>query len=500
MSFEAGIAQFIAYSNVVGNLLWGWYTQAFILLVGAYLLVGTRFYVFRKFGFIMKNTLGKAFDKQTTTTAGLTPWQAVLGAVAGTIGMGNIAGTASAIAVGGPGAMFWMWIFAFLGMSIKMEEVTLALHYREVAPDGSSIYGGPMYYMKKALNAKVLSFLFSIGLILNCLLMASTMQTHTIIESVQAAYNVNGYIVAGIVVILSFLAIYGGLKQIGKVCEILVPAMTVIWLLIAVVVVLGNITNVPAALWSVVRDAFRPTAAVGGFAGASIALAVQQGAARGTGSNDAGVGVAPILQATADCKHPITQGWWGATEVFFVTHIICSLTALIILTPKGVWSEGKTGVALTMAAIETVIPPILANFLVTLCIFAFCFSTIVAFFVYYQTVCVDMFGEKSFKYLRWLYFILPMVFAEYKNVNALYGGFANIGTGLCLLPNMVALTLLAKPFFGLLKDWESGEKKWNTAYTDKSHHYILMCDEYRQKIESQEQVADQAMELKKEEA
>lgn len=485
--FTEFITQFIALSNVIGNLLWGWYTQAFLLLIGAYLLIGTRLYVFRKFAYILKNTLGKAFEKRTTDTAGLTPVQAVLGALAGTIGMGNIAGTASAIAVGGPGAVFWMWLFAFLGMSLKMQEVTLAVHYREVAPDGSSIYGGPMYYMKKALNAKALAALFSVGLILNCLFMADTMQIHTIIEATQEAYHINGYVICGVVVILAMSAILGGLKKIGRVCEILVPAMTVIWLVVAVVVLLGNFQHIPAAIQSIFSDAFRSTVAAGGFLGASLSLTIQQGAARGTGSNDAGVGVAPCLHATADVEHPIKQGMWGATEVFIDTIIVCSLTAFIILSPEGVWHSGKTGVALTMAAINTVVPAKITNFVVTLCISAFCLSTVIAFFVYYQTACVNLFGEQAFKYLKWLYFIIPMMFAEYKNVNALYGGFANIGSGLCLLPNLIALAFLTKPFFGLLKDWESGERKYDTSITDKNHHYIKMCDAYRKVIETQEQ-------------
>ena len=346
----------IELSNVIGGLLWGWYTQAFLILVGVYMLVGTKFYVFRKFGYIMKNTLGKMFEKTENNTAGLTSVQAVLGALAGTIGMGNIAGTASAISIGGPGAVFWMWLFAFLGMSVKTAEVTLAVHYREVAPDGSSIYGGPMYYMRKAMNAKALSVVFTIGLILNCVFMASTMQTHTIIESVNRAYNINPYLIAAVCVVLAALAVLGGLKSIGKVCEIMVPVMTVVWFAIAIIVIGGNIADVPHALASIFINAFTPTSAVGGFVGASIATAIQQGAARGTGSNDAGVGVAPCIHATADVEHPFKQGLWGTAEVFIDTIVVCTMTALIILTPEDVWCSGESGVALTMAAVETVIP------------------------------------------------------------------------------------------------------------------------------------------------
>lgn len=483
MSLTSLLASIINLSNVIGGLLWGWWTQLFLILVGGYLLVGTRFYVFRRFGYIMKNTMGKMFEKRENKTVGLTSVQAVLGALAGTIGMGNIAGTASAIAVGGPGAVFWMWLFAFLGMSLKTAEVTLAVHYREVAPDGSYIYGGPMYYMRKALNAKALAVVFSVGLILNAVLMAATMQTHTIIEAVNYAYNINPYIIGGVIVVLTMLVVLVGLKGIGKVCEALVPAMTLIWFLIALVVVGSNISNVPYAISQIFIHAFTSVSAAGGFVGASVALAIQQGAARGTGSNDAGVGVAPCIHATADVEHPFKQGMWGTTEVFVDTIVVCTLTALIILTPKDIWSSGGTGVALTMSAIETVLPANISNFLVTLCIFAFCFSTVLVFYVYFETACVNLFGENAFKYLKWLYFIVPAAFAGYTNVNALYGGFANIGSGLCLLPNLIAVALLGKPFFGLLKDWE-GERKYDTAITDKNHQYIKMSKEYERELAS----------------
>lgn len=475
MNFKEIVSSIIDMSNVFGGLLWGWYTQLFLILVGIYLLVGSKFYVFRKFRYIIKNTIGKMFEKKDNKTAGLSSVQAVFGALAGTIGMGNIAGTASAIAVGGPGAVFWMWIFAFLGMSIKTAEVTLAVHYREVASDGSSIYGGPMYYMRKAMNAKVLSIIFSIGLILNCVLMASTMQTHTIIEAVTASYDINPYLIAIAVVALTMMAVLGGLKSIGKVCEFLVPIMTVVWFLIAGTVIIGNIANVPHAVSSIFVNAFTPTSATGGFLGASISLAIQQGAARGTGSNDAGVGVAPCIHATANVEHPFLQGIWGAVEVFIDTIIVCTLTALIILTPNDIWSSGASGVALTMSAINTVFPQSIGNFLVTICIFGFCFSTVLSFYVYYETACVNLFGKKSFKFLKWLYFLFPLAFAGYADVNALYGGFANIGSGLCLLPNLIAIVILAKPFFGLLHDWESGERKYDTSITDLNHNYIKMC-------------------------
>ena len=472
----AVISAIVDFFNVVGNFLWGPWTQIFLLCVGAYLLIGTKFYVFRRFGYIMKNTLGKMFKKQETDTKGLTSVQAVLSALAGTIGMGNISGTASAIAVGGPGAVFWMWLFAFFGMSVKTCEVTLAVHYRDVDKDGT-VHGGPMYYMKKALNAKVLAIIFSIGLFFNALLMAGTMQLHTVVEAADASYGWNPYVVAAVLVVLMAFAVLGGVKSVGKVCGVLVPFMTVIWIALAIISICFNVTEIPRVFAQIFEGAFNGTAATGGFTGATIALAVQQGAARGTGSNDAGVGVAPCVHATADVSHPFLQGMWGTAEVFIDTIIVCTMTALIILLPENVWNSGETGVALTLKGLTAVLPAAPANAILNICVAAFCFSTALVFYIYYETASINLFGKKSFKYIRWLYFIFPLVFAGYSNVNALWNGFANTATALCLLPNLVALVLLAKPFFGLIKDWE-GDHKYDTAKVDGTDHYIKVSEKY----------------------
>lgn len=482
--FNTIISSFIDLTNTIGSFLWGPWTQLFLIGIGIYLTLGTGFYQVRKFGYIMKNTVGKIFKKREDSKVGLTEIQAVMGALAGTIGMGNIAGTASAIAVGGPGAVFWMWIFAFFGMMVKTAEVTLAVHYREVSADGKEIHGGPMYYMRKALNSKLLAGLFSFGLFFNALLMASTMQTHTIVDAAQAAYGWNPYIVAAVVIVLTALAVLGGLKKIGKVCENLVPAMTVVWILTAVAVIILNVDQLPRVFSQIFVEAFVPTAAAGGFVGASVAMAIQQGAARGTGSNDAGLGVAPCIHATADVEHPFKQGLWGTAEVFIDTIVVCTMTAFIILAPADVWSSGQSGVALTLLGLQSIMPNFLANLILNVCVFAFCFSTVLVFFVYYETATINLFGQKSFKYLKWLYFVFPVLFAGYADVNALYGGFANIATALCLLPNLVALVLLSKPFFGLMKDYTSGEHKYATALTDINHQYIKVHPAYEKELEA----------------
>ena len=479
---------FVELCNTVGGFLWGPWTQIFLIAVGIYLTIGTKFYQVRKFGYIMKNTVGTIFQKREDSKVGLTEVQAVMGALAGTIGMGNISGTASAIAIGGPGAVFWMWIFAFFGMMIKTSEVTLAVHYREVSPDGKEIHGGPMYYMKKALNSKLLAVIFSFGLFFNALLMASTMQTHTIVEAAGASYGFNPYVVAVVVVGLAALAILGGLKSIGKVCETFVPVMTVIWILAALYILATNFTQIPRVFSSIFLEAFAPTPAAGGFVGASVAMAIQQGASRGTGSNDAGLGVAPCIHATAEVDHPFKQGLWGTAEVFIDTIIVCTMTAFIILAPVGAdgvptWASGESGVALTLLGMQQSMPAFMADLIVNICVAAFCFSTVLVFYVYYETASINLFGKKSFKYIKWLYFIFPIAFAGYTNVNALWGGFANVATGLCLLPNLIALVLLSGSFFGLVKDYD-GERKYLTAITDKSHQYIKTHPAYLATIRS----------------
>ena len=431
----------------------------------------------------MKNTLGSMFKKSEASTNRLTSVQAVMSALSGTIGMGNIAGTASAIAVGGPGAVFWMWVFAFTGMSLKMAEVTLAVHYRDVDANGKT-YGGPMYYMKKALNSKLLACIFCFGLFFNCLMMSATMQTHTIAESLNASFNINPYITAIVVCLLTFLAVQGGIKIVGKTCEVLTPVMTIVWVVTALIVLFSNFTHIPRVFELIIVHAFSPTAAVGGFAGSTIAQAIKQGPARGTGSNDAGVGVAPCIHATAEVDHPFRQGLWGSTEVFVDTIIVCSMTAFIILAPVDVWSSGATGVTLTLAGLQSVLPTTLADIVLNLCVAAFCFSTVLVFFVYYETASVYLFGQKFFKVVKWLYFIVPILFAGYANVDKLWGGFANIASGLCLLPNLVALILLSRPYFALIKDFE-GEQKYKTAYTDKTKDYIKVHPEYKKSISEQ---------------
>ncbi len=418
----------------------------------------------------MKNTMGKLFQKQETETKGLTQFQAVMGALAGTIGMGNISGTAAAIAIGGPGAVFWMWVFAFFAMTIKCAEVTLAVHYREVSPDGE-IHGGPMYYMKTGLNSKFLEKAFSVGLFFNAILMASVMQIHTVVESTQASYGWNPYIVAGVMVLFVFLSCIGGLKSVGKVCGSLVPVMAILWLLTSVVVIVGNITNLPHAFALIFGNAFTGSSATGGFVGSTIALVIKQGAARATGSNDAGLGLAPCVHATADVDHPFKQGLWGVTEVFIDTVVVCTATALICILPEGNWSSGATGVALTLQGLKSVLPGGAADLICNVCVAAFCLSTTVVFYVYFENASKDLFGKKSFKYLRWLFFLMPLVFAGYSGVNDLYNGFANIATGLCLYPNLIAIVLLSKPFFGLMKDFE-GERRYDTAKVDQSKNFI----------------------------
>lgn len=466
------ISAIVDGSVAIANFLWGPWTQIALLVIGAYLMIGTKFYAVRKFGYVMKTTLGMLFHKQTTQTKGLTQVQAVMGALAGTIGMGNIAGTATAIAIGGPGAVFWMWIFAFFAMTVKCAEVTLAVHYREVSPDGE-IHGGPMFYMEKAIGSKLLSKLFSFGLFVNAILMASVMQIHTVVDSAQSTYGWNPYIVAGVLCLILIFACIGGLKSVGKVCGTLVPIMSLVWIITGIVVVVAKIGNLPHAFGLIFGNAFTGSSAVGGFAGSTIALAIKQGASRATGSNDAGLGLAPCVHATADVEHPFKQGMWGITEVFIDTIVVCTFTALIILLPIDVWHSGATGVSLTLEGLRSVLPTGLADIIVNVCVAAFCFSTTVVFYVYFEDASNNLFGKKPFKYLRWAFFLFPVIFAGYGNVNNLFDGFANMATGLCLWPNLIAIVILSKPFFGLLKDYESGERLYDTAKIDPTGNFIL---------------------------
>ena len=408
------------------------------------LLVGTGIYLTIRLGLLQVARLPKAFQLIFTKDKGhgdVSSFAALCTALAATVGTGNILGVATAIKVGGPGALFWMWMAAFFGMATKYAEGLLAIKYRTKDANGA-VAGGPMHYILLGMGEKwrPLAIFFALAGVLVALLGIGTFtQVNSITESIQNTAQVDPAITALILSIFVGIAVFGGLKSISKVSTAVVPFMAIVYILGTLTVILFNIEKIPATLALIFTSAFSPTAAVGGFAGASIRMAIQNGVARGVFSNESGLGSAPIAAAAAKTNEPVEQGLISMTGTFIDTLIICTLTGLTILV-TGVWSGDLNGVALTQSAFSTVFsyfgPSLLTIFLVL-----FAFTTILGW---------NYYGERCFEFLFgvrfiWLYRVVFVVMV-------LLGGFieldmvwiiADIVNALMALPNLIALLVLS---------------------------------------------------------
>jgi AGCS family alanine or glycine:cation symporter len=437
-------------ASSIDKVLWGPWTMVFIAAIAVFLSLKSKFFQIRKFPSIWKSTLGTVFKKlDRTSTKKLTPFQATATALASTVGMGNMAGVATALSVGGPGAIFWMWLLAFLGMMSKTAEITLAVHYRETDEEGN-LHGGPMYYINKGLGWSFLAKVFSIGILINSILTATLLQSHTVGRAFLASYGIDPYFITGGMAVVTGFVIIGGIKRIGRFCEALVPLMSALYILGGIFIFLVNFEKIPAVFASVLKFAFAPAPAAGGFMGAVVAAAIKNGMAKGMLSNEAGLGTAPMVHATANTKHPFQQGMWGTFEVFLDTIVICTITSFAILS-TGVLSSGESGIALVIKAFTSVLPEGLTNALISFSILSFCLTTQIGFFIYYETSAINVFGKKSMKILKWLYLLPGVAFAGVVHVDRLWV-FANISVGVCSIPNLIAILALNSVFFKLMYD------------------------------------------------
>ena len=386
-------------NSAVNGFVWGVPAMVCIIGVGLLLSIRTRFIQFRKFGYTFKVTLGRIFHKKEASDGSITPFQAVCTALAATVGTGNIAGVAGAIAIGGPGAVFWMWISALLGMCTKFSEVTLAVHFREKNRQGDWT-GGPMYYIKNGLGPKWrwMAVLFALLGVLTVFGTGNATQVNTITSAINTALlnyhvidassvSVSSLIIGIIIAVLVALILLGGIKRIGRVAEMLVPFMALLYIILALGVIFLNIDRVPGVFASIIEGAFSPASVTGGVVG-SFFLSMQKGVARGIFSNEAGLGTGSIAHATADTDHPVKQGFFGIFEVFADTIVICTMTALVILCSGVSVSYGTdAGAELTINGFITTYGSWVSIFTaVALCCFAF--STILGWGLY-GTRCIE---------------------------------------------------------------------------------------------------------------
>ncbi len=414
-----------------------WGPPMLILLVGTgvWLTINLRGLQFTKLGHALYLALIKR-KEEGDAPGDITHFQALMTAMAATVGTGNIAGVATAIAIGGPGALFWMWITGLVGMATKYAEAILAVKYREVDENGE-MCGGPMYYISKGLNMPWLGTMFAVFASIAAFGIGNMVQANSVADAVEATFHIPFWVTGVTLMALSAIVILGGIKSIAKVTSFLVPIMIVFYVAAALFIIFSHISEVPAALMFIVKQAFNPTAAVGGFAGATIMMAIRFGVARGVFSNESGLGSAPIAAAAAQTKSPTSQALVSMTQTFIDTILVCSMTGLVLVL-TGVWSNGQTGAELTTTAFNAGIPG--GGYIVTLGIILFAYSTILGWCYY---------GEKSIEYLFGVKSVLPyrIVFILFIGVGSvaklsLVWNISDTLNGLMAVPNLIGLILL----------------------------------------------------------
>ncbi len=464
----------------LNDIAWGPWMLVLLVGTGVYLSARVGFLQFRKFGYAMKNTIGKVFQKQTAGEGEVTPFQAVSTALAATVGTGNIAGVTGAIAVGGPGAVFWMWLSALFGMVTKYAEVVLAVRYRERNDRGDWV-GGPMYYIKNGLGKSWtwLAFLFSLLGALAAFGIGNMTQVNTIASSINTAIDafggntaasavtvfgqvipVSSIVIGAVVAVIVALVLFGGIKRIGSVAEKMVPFMAGIYIICSLCVVFTNLGSLGKVFAMIFKGAFSAEAALGGAFGITIMTTIQKGVGRGVFSNEAGLGSAPIAHAATSETNPIKQGMYGIFEVFMDTIVICTLTALTVLcgAESGVaitWGK-SAGTELIAAAFATVLGNKIGALIVAVGIGLFALSTILSWSLY-GTRCFEFLTGGRFVRVFQIIFVAVVIIGATLELELVWN-IADTLNGFMAIPNLVALLGLSGVVIKLTKDFFKNEK------------------------------------------
>ena len=450
--------------------LWG--TPMLILVLGSGILltIGIGGFQFSHFGYFMKNTLFSVFKKENKNVGKghVSAYTAVATAIGGAVGVGNIGGVATAIAVGGPGALFWLWLAALFGMALKCAEITLAVYFRKTDEEGQP-YGGPTYYIQKGLSkklpknlAKIASVLAALyGIFFFCTFFTG-IQGYTVAEGFTSVFDVDMMTFGLIYSAVMLFIVMGGGKRVVEFAGKVVPVMIIIFVALSAFILVLNAGKIPAAFSAIFKGAFTGTAAVGGFAGAGVKLAMTQGLARCVFSNEAGQGTSTMIHSQAYVDHPIKQGLWGMFEVFVDTCIICTLMALVIIT-SGAWTTGAQGASLSIAAFSTVYGKIGAQF-VAIVVLLFGITTHSGWFTYYDNVLRYAFGKNvalknkvlfAFKVI----YPLPAIFAIWAASQGIstaqIWSFTDFFGVLYPIINIVTVVVLSGTFFKLFKDYKA---------------------------------------------
>jgi AGCS family alanine or glycine:cation symporter len=416
----------------ISGFVWG--IPLILLLVGTgiFLTIRLRGLQVRQLG----HALCIAFSREDTRAAGdISHFKALMTALAATVGIGNIAGVATAIAAGGPGAVFWMWMTAFFGMATKYGEAILAVKYRVVDENGN-MSGGPMYYLERGLGLKWLGMLFALFGSLAAFGIGNMAQANTVAHALESSFGVRPESTGLVMAALTAAVILGGIKRIGNVAGVLVPVMAVIYIVAGIVVLVLNYQAVPGALALILERAFTPTAATGGFAGAIVMQTIKMGVSRGLFSNESGLGSAPIVAAAARTRNPFRQALVSMTGTFIDTIIVCTITGLVIVS-TGAWETGQTGAELTVAAFSSGLPGDSGGVIIAIATVLFAYSTILGWAYYGEKCCEYLLGIRAVLTYRYLWVIAVFCGAMLKL--RMVWDFADIMNGLMAIPNLIGL-------------------------------------------------------------
>jgi AGCS family alanine or glycine:cation symporter len=440
----------ISLNQTLNGLVWGPPMLLLLMGTGLLLTIATAGIQFRRLGFAFREVLGKLFQGGKGEGS-VTPFQALSTALASTVGVGNIAGVSTAIFLGGPGALFWLLVSGLLGMSTKFAEIAVALHYRERDASGI-VRGGAMYVLSKGLGMRWLGTVFALLTALAAFGIGNMVQANSVAEAVRTSFGVPPPLTGAVMAALTALVILGGIKRIAEVTQFLVPLMCLVYLLGALVVVIRYIEAIPGVVALVLDSAFSGHAAAGGFAGAGVISAMRYGVARGLFSNEAGLGSAPIVHASAVTDHPVRQACYGIFEVFVDTLVVCLLTGFVVLS-TGVWQSGQTGAALAAQAFATGLPGEWGHFIVGFGLIAFAFSTVIGWAYYGETGITFLFGSKAALPYR----LVWVVFVFLGAVGSLHviWDIADTLNGLMAIPNLIGVLASLPLLLRLIREFFS---------------------------------------------
>ncbi len=439
----------------VNGILWDYVLIFGLVGIGLYFSVRLGFPQVRRFGTAAKRVFGGIFKKEKSKEGSMSSFQALATSIAAQIGTGNVAGVATAISLGGPGAVFWMWISAFLGMSTIFVEATLAQKYRETDSDGQLV-GGPAYYIKNGLGSKGLAVFFAVALIIALGFIGNMVQSNSIADAVSRAFNIPQIAVGICIAIIAALIFVGGMKRIASFAEMVVPVMAAVYILGSIIIIIIFRENIIPVFKNIFVAAFNPESVVGGAAGIGVQQAVRFGIARGLFSNEAGMGSTPNSHAVADVTHPAEQGLSAMIAVFIDTILVCTATAIVILA-TGANNLDVVGVGVTQGAFNIAFGPIGEKFL-AVCLTFFAFTTVVGWYYFGENNIRFLFKGKTAIRIYQVIVLLFIVLGSYQKVDFVWS-LADMFNGIMVIPNLIAIFALFKESKTMLKDYDEQNQK-----------------------------------------